>query len=126
LFIKGVYEAARKCLAEYGEYRFRVNEEDSVEGGSSRVDYVVVVNGSPTALCEAKLPSVMKKVGELLPARGIELEWIHSQSLVRRILGKASTPFSSVAMLVLKKYMYVLVRVVSGSETDGMAVPFLP
>ncbi|KAF8326953.1 hypothetical protein F5887DRAFT_1074775 [Amanita rubescens] len=39
-------------------------------------------------VCEAKSPSVMKKVGELLPARGIELEWIPGRSLVRRILGK--------------------------------------
>ncbi len=109
-------------MAEYGGYRFTVNEEHTVEGGSSSVDYVAMVNGSPTALCEAKSPSVMKKVGELLPARGIELKWMHSQSLVRRILGQASL-FSSVTTLVLT---IRVVRVVSGSETDGMAVPFLP
>jgi len=51
----------------------------------------VIVNDEPTSLCEAKSPSVMEKVGELLPALGIELEWNHSPSLVRRILGKVSS-----------------------------------
>ena len=72
--MRGVYEAARKCLVEYGGYCFTVNQESSVEGASSRVDYVAMVNDSPMALCEAKSPSVMKRVGKLLPARGIELE----------------------------------------------------
>jgi len=79
-------------LAEHGGYRF-TTEENSVQGGGSRVDYVALVNGSGKALCKTKSPSVMKKVGELLPARGIELEWNRSQSLVRRILGKVSTLF---------------------------------
>jgi hypothetical protein len=104
LLDKGVYEAARKCLAEYGGYHFTTDEENSVQGGSSKVDYVALVNGSSKALCEAKSPSVMKKVGELLPARGIELEWNRSQSLVRRILSKVHY-FSSVTMLVLTKYV---------------------
>jgi hypothetical protein len=104
LLNKGVYEAARKCLAEYGGYRFTTDEENSIRGGSSRVDYVAMVDGGSRALCEAKSPSVMKKVGELLPPRGIELEWIHSQSLVRRILGKVRR-FSSVTTLVLTKHM---------------------
>jgi hypothetical protein len=46
----------------------------------------------------------MKKVGELLPPRGIKLEWIHSQSLVWRIPGKVHR-FSSVTTLVLTKHM---------------------
>ena len=58
--MRGVYEAARKCLVEYGGYCFTVNQESSVEGASSRVDYVAMVNDSPMALCEAKSPSVMK------------------------------------------------------------------
>ena len=111
-------------MAEYGGYRFTTNEENSIRGGSSRVDYVAMVDGNSRALCDAKSPSVMKKVGELLPARGIELEWIRSQFLVRRILGNVSTLFF-VSYHVGFNKIYV-VRVVSGSETDGMAVPFLP
>ena len=66
----------------------------------------------------------MKKVGELLPARGIKLEWIHSKYLVNRILSKVNKLFSSVNNVGFNK-MYV-VRVVSGPETNGMAVSFLP
>ena len=121
---KGVYEAARKCLAEYGGYRFTTDEENSIRGGGSRVDFVAMVDGRSRALCEAKSLSIMKKVGERLPARGIELEWIRSQSLVRRILGKVST-LLFVSHSVSFNKIYV-VCVVSGSETDGMAVPLLP
>jgi len=124
LLIKGVYEAARKCLAEFGGYRFTTDEENSIRGGGSRVDFVAMVDGHGRALCEAKSPSVMKEVGKRLPVRGIELEWIRSQSLVRRILSKVSTLFF-VRYNVGYNKIYV-VRVVSGSETDGMAVPFLP
>ncbi|KIL63596.1 hypothetical protein M378DRAFT_12032 [Amanita muscaria Koide BX008] len=60
----GFFKATRKCLGEFGE------------GGTSKVDYVALVNDEPKALCEAKSPSVMKKVGELLPPRGIELKWV--------------------------------------------------
>ena len=72
-----------------------------VTGDRSKVDYVVMVNGRGKALCEAKSPSVMKKVGELLPARGVQLEWVPSQSLVRRMLSKVSTHFLKVKMLIL-------------------------
>ena len=63
-------------------YRFGTDEEQLVKGGSSKVDYVVLVNNEPKALLEAKSPSVMKKVGEMLPPRGIELEWVSGQSLI--------------------------------------------
>ena len=102
---KGVYEAARKCLGVYGGYEFEADEENLISGSSSRVDGVATVDDHSTILCEAKSPSVMKKVGELLPARGIKLEWVHSKSLVQRILGKVNTLFSSVTKSVLTKYM---------------------
>jgi hypothetical protein len=126
LLDRGVYEAARKFLAEYGGYCFATDEENSVQGGGSdRADYqVALVNDSSKVLCKVKSPSVMKKVGELLPARGIELEWNHSQSLVRRILSKVSTLFFVSNNVGFNETC--VVRVVSGSETDGMDVSFLP
>ena len=99
----GFYPAARKCLWEYGQYTFGTAKEDSVEGGSSRVDYVALVNNERRALCEAMSPSLMKKVGGLLPPRGIELTWVHGQPLVPKILAKVSTPF--LIILVLKIYV---------------------
>ena len=92
---KGFFEATRKCLGRCspGPYRFRTATEQSVEGGSSKVDYVALVNDEPKALVEAKPPSVMKRVGELLPLRGIELKWVCGQSLVPKILSKVSVLF---------------------------------
>lgn len=80
---------------EYGQYRLSTTKKHSVQGGGSRVDYVALVDGDAKGLCETKSPSVMKKVGELLPARGIELSWLPgSQSVVRKILTKVNTLFS--------------------------------
>jgi hypothetical protein len=125
LLDKGFFVAVRKCLAEYGGYRFETAVEDLVEGGSSKVDYVALADDRRMALCEAKSPSVMKKVGQLLPARGIELSWIPaSQSLVRRILTKVGTLFSINYNVGPNKICVVCV--VSGPETDGMVVSFLP
>jgi hypothetical protein len=54
----------RRCLGEYDQSRshFETMLEDSVEGCSSRVDYVALVDDEQKALCQAKSPSVMKKV----------------------------------------------------------------
>ena len=123
LFNKGVYEAARRCLAEYGGYNLDFHEEYSIRAGGSRVDDVVTTDGTNRVLCEAKSPSVMKKLGILLPLRGFELKWIPSESLVRRILGKVGTLFCVNYDAGFNKYV---VRVASGSETDGMAVSYLP
>jgi hypothetical protein len=67
----------------------------------------------------------MKKVGGLLPAHGIELPWIRgSQSLVRKLLTKVGTSFS--ISYIVGPNKICVVCVVSGSETDGMVVSFLP
>jgi hypothetical protein len=70
---------------------FRTVEEDVV--GGSKVDYVGLVGNEPKALCEAKSPSVMKKISILLPPRGIELKWVRGQTLAPKILAKVSTLF---------------------------------
>jgi hypothetical protein len=124
LLTLGFFAATRKCLAEYGEYSFAIDEENSVEGGSSSVDCAVLVNGGGTALCEAKSPSFMKKVGELLPPYGIELKWVRGQSLVPKILTKVSMLFPVSYNVSFKRKC--VGRIVFGSETDGMAVSYLP
>jgi hypothetical protein len=111
-------------LAKCGGYRFNTTLEDSVEEGSFRVDYVVLVNDEPRLLCEVKSPSVMKMAGELLPPHGIELKWDYGQSLVPKILAEASALFPVGYNIGFKKIC--VGRTVYGSETDGMAVSYLP
>ena len=76
--------------------------EDSVEGGRSKVDYVALVDDEPKALCEAKSPSVMKKVGELLPQRGIQLTWVSGLSLVPKLLSKVNGLLLSATTLFIR------------------------
>jgi hypothetical protein len=71
----GFFQATCKCLEECGLYNFKTAKEYSVKGGSSQVDYNALVDDKSVVLVEAKSPSAMKKVGELLPPRGIELKW---------------------------------------------------
>jgi hypothetical protein len=80
-------------LSVYGRYRFKTDKENSVEGGSSKVDHVLLVNDDDRALCEVKSPLVTQKAGELLPPHGIELKWVRGQSLIPKILANVSTPF---------------------------------
>ena len=87
------------------------------------MDYNALVDDKPTALLEAKSPSVMKKVSELLPPRGIELKWVCRQSLVPKILSKVGALFP-VHFNICFKVIYAG-RIVPWLETDGMAVSFL-
>jgi hypothetical protein len=88
LLDKGFFVAARKCLWEYDRSIFETTKENMVKGATSKVDYVVLVDNEPKGLCEAKPPSVMEKVGNSLPPRGIELKWVPGQPLVPKILAK--------------------------------------
>ena len=98
----GFFEATRRCLGECGPYSFDTDKEQSVEGGSSKIDYDALVNDESKALVEVKSPSVMKKVGELLPQRGIELKWVCGQSLVPKILSNVMPYSLSSATSVLR------------------------
>jgi hypothetical protein len=121
----GVYQAARRCLfVLYGRHRFKTDKENSVEGGSSKVDFVLLVNDNKLALCEAKSPSVMHKVGRLLPERGIELTWFRGQSLIPKFFANVSTSFPITYNTGFKKIC--IGRFVFRSETYGMAVCYLP
>ncbi|KAM6493291.1 hypothetical protein JOM56_011425 [Amanita muscaria] len=102
----GFFKATRKCLGEFGSYSFKTAKKHSVEGGTSKIDYVALVNGEPKAVCEAKSPSVMKQVGELLPPHGNRVE------MGSRSISGVENPFYG--------------RVVPGVETNGMAVSYLP
>jgi hypothetical protein len=103
LLDKGIFVATGKCLWEYEQSRFRTTQEHLAERGGSKVDYVVLVDREPKGLVEAKSPSVMKKVGDLLPSHGIELRWVRGQPLVAKILAKVSTLFLLVTMLVSRR-----------------------
>ena len=117
-------QAARIFLAIYGDQDFETFKENSVEGGSSSVDYVLVVDNNEVALCEAKSPSVMHHVGKILPEYGIKLTWLPSKSLLRKILSKVSTPSPSIMTLVFRKVC--IGRFVSRPQTHGMAVSNMP
>jgi hypothetical protein len=95
-----------------------------VEGGSSKVDHVLLVDDDQQALCETKSPSVMHKVGQLLPQRGIELKWFRGQSLIPKNFANVSTPFPISYNTGFKKIC--IGRFVFRSETNGMAVFYLP
>ena len=120
----GVFNAAHACLFEYGHHRFHSDEENYSEGGTSKVDYVLLVGDDKPALCEVKSPSVMHRVGELLPERGIELTWCRGQSLIPKIFTKVSTPSPISYNTGFKKIC--IGRFVSRSETHGMVVSYLP
>jgi hypothetical protein len=79
-------------MGYYGGYQFAMTKENSVENGTSKVDYVALMADEARALCEAKLPLVMKKAGDLLPPHGIELTWIRGQTLMPKILAKVNMP----------------------------------
>ena len=79
--------------------------EQLADRGSSRVDYVLQVDGEDRVLIEAKSPSVMNSVGALLPPNGIELTWVRGRALAPKILSKVSTLLSSPITLAFEKYM---------------------
>ena len=121
---KGAFAAIEKCLWVYGQHAFDTLEENLAEQASSKVDYVAVVDNEPKAFCEAKSPSVMKKVSVLLPPRGIELIWVCGKSLVPKILAEVSVLFPVGYNIGFKGTC--VGHVASGSEIDGMAVSYLP
>jgi hypothetical protein len=86
----GFFEAARRCLFQYYQYSFETPLEVPVKGSPSKVDYVVTVEDKWTVLCEAKSPSIMLSAGDLLPQRGVELNWVAHQTFIQKLLLKVS------------------------------------
>jgi hypothetical protein len=126
LLDKGFFEATRKCLGNFGfgPYSFETAKERYVAGGSSKVDYIFLINSEPTVLCEAESPLVMMKVSELLPPHGIELKWVPGQSMVPKILSKVSVLSPARCNICFKEICEG--RIVPGLETHGMVVSYLP
>ena len=62
-------------------------------GGRSKVDYAVKLgeDESHFILIEAKSPSVMTKLSEVLPRSTIALRWMTDEPLAPKILQKVST-----------------------------------
>ena len=94
----GVYRATARVLTLYGHHSFTTLRENSVERGSSRVDYVLAVDNQGCALCDAKSPSVMHNIGERLPEYGFELTWRRGQTLIPKIFTKVGHHFLTVAV----------------------------
>ena len=117
---RSVDRAAEGCLFTYGGHSFDADKENSVEGGSSKVDYVLLVDDDKQVLCELKSPSVMQRVGQLLPQHGIELMWFRGQSLIPKIFAKVSTPSSTSYNTGFKKIG--IGHFAYRPETSGMAV----
>jgi hypothetical protein len=92
-------------LWEYGRCDFLVKTEQVADRGSSRIDYVLEVDGEDGGLLEAKSPSVMNNVRGLLPQNSIELTWAPGQTLATKMLTKVSMLFSSLTTLAFMKYM---------------------
>ncbi|KIL55381.1 hypothetical protein M378DRAFT_634291 [Amanita muscaria Koide BX008] len=90
LLTKGVLQALGDCLWVYGRYDLVVKTEQVADRGSSRVDYVLEVDGEDGGLLDAKSPSVMNNVGGLLPQNGIELMWAPGQTLAPKMLSQAA------------------------------------
>jgi hypothetical protein len=105
LLNKGVLQALPFCLWVYGEYSCQKEPELPADEGTSKVDYVLQVNNEDNVLLEVESPSVIRRVRDLLPPRGIELTWARSQTLVQKILTKVSMRLLSPTALALKKYM---------------------
>lgn len=109
LLNKGIFEVLGACLYLYDHRTFMTRFEDSAEGGMSKVDYMLVVDDNEeVALCEAKSPSVMRHVGEVLPDHGFQLTWLPGQSLLPKILTNVSSPSLSIITMIFKKGMHRL------------------
>ena len=93
---KGCLPSRTRVFVRICSPLFRTDKENSVEGSGSKADYVLLVDDDEPSLCEAKMSSVMHKVGQVLPQRGIELSWFRGQPLIPQILANVSTLFLSV------------------------------
>ena len=89
LLILGVIKATTKCLWEYDRLEFQILPEQNAEVAKLIVDFHELVDNELVALVEAKSPTVMNEVGELLPENAFEIRWTAgSTSLVSLIFSK--------------------------------------
>jgi alpha-D-ribose 1-methylphosphonate 5-triphosphate synthase subunit PhnL len=82
----GVFNATAKCLWAYDQLDFVTQAQQRVPVANSIVDFHLLVDDEVVAVVEAKSPSVMNALREMLPQRGFELSWTkRSPNLVSRI-----------------------------------------
>ena len=127
LLERGFFEATHRCLGGYGPYRFKTAKEQSSKGGSSKVNYDALENDESKAFLEAKSPSVMKKVGEFLPPRGIELKRVTIMGL--RSISGIENSFKGECAISCSDYKHLFYIdmstgcLIPGLETNGLFFP---
>ena len=96
LLTLGVFNAAPYCLWQYRQCKFSVRPEQKAEVGKSIVDFHALVDGKLVALVEAKSPTMMIKLGELLPQNAFKIRWTAgSTSLVSLIFSNVGIWFTN-------------------------------
>jgi hypothetical protein len=89
LLTLGVFNASTHCLWQYHRCKFDILPKQKGEVGKSIVDFHALVDGKLVALVEAKSPTMMIKLGELLPQNAFEIRWTTgSTSLVSLVFSK--------------------------------------
>ena len=69
-----------------------IRVEQGVEGARSVVNFHALVDDKLVALVEVNSPTVMNKLGELLPQNAFEIRWTTgSTSLVSLLFSKVAT-----------------------------------
>jgi hypothetical protein len=89
----GVLQSAALCFQTIcpGNFLHLVREPSA--GGCSKVDYAVKLgeDESHVVLIEAKSPSVMMKMSEVLPRSTMTLRWMTEEPLAPEIFQKVNT-----------------------------------
>jgi hypothetical protein len=108
LLIMGVHLALRRFMQIYNPER-RVACRDQPRSGQSlsRVDWAVFVDDEDCILVEAKSPTVMRAISEILPPIGAHLQWREGGGFLARIF--------------LKVFPFHLVLYVSKGKRDQVA-----
>ena len=86
----GVFKAAADCLFRYDQSDFEIRLQQRVEGTRTVVDFHALVDDKLVAVVEAESPTMMIKLGELLPQNAFKIRWTTgSTSLVSLLFSKA-------------------------------------
>jgi len=96
LLDRGVFTAAEVCLLKYDKSTFKARSEQRFGEARSIVDFHVLVNKKLVAIVEAKSPTVMHRLGELLTRNinAFELRWTKgSRNLVSQVFSRVGIRF---------------------------------
>lgn len=121
----GVLKAAAYCSQEISAEEAYFEPEHAVTRGHSKVDYLGSLGEKPVVLVEAKSPTVMMRMGELLPTHGISLKWVTEEPLVPRVFQKVGTRVFK-CNTNFDDSRNCIGRSLSGPEENGVALPHVP